>query len=120
MDNFNVPGGTVDDAIGPIADEAVALAGYPNVSIKLSGMSGCSTEPYPFANINPYLQKLIEAFEPRRCFWGTDFTRLPILDRCTYGETVTHFTEQMDFLGEEDKEWIMGRAVSEFLDWPID
>jgi predicted TIM-barrel fold metal-dependent hydrolase len=62
MDNFNTPGGTVDEDLGPIARQAVALARYPNVSVKLSGMSGCSSAAYPFSNINGYIREIVEAF----------------------------------------------------------
>jgi hypothetical protein len=30
---------------------------------------------------------------------------------------VTQFTEQLDFLSEEDKDWIMGRAILARLGW---
>ncbi len=87
--------------------------------INLAAISGCSSAAYPFSNINGYIREIVEAFGPRRCFWGTDFTRRPIIDRCTYAETITHFTEHMDFLGQDDKEWIMGRAVCEYLGWDM-
>jgi hypothetical protein len=30
---------------------------------------------------------------------------------------VTHFTEELDFLSEEDKDWIMGRSILARLGW---
>jgi hypothetical protein len=38
-------------------------------------------------------------------------------DRATYGQRVTHFTEELTFLSEEDKDWIMGRAIIARPDW---
>jgi hypothetical protein len=38
---------------------------------------------------------------------------------CTYPQAVTMFTQEMDFLTAEDKEWIMGRGLAECLPWPI-
>jgi hypothetical protein len=32
-------------------------------------------------------------------------------------ECVTHFTEELDFLSEEDKDWIMRRAILERFGW---
>jgi hypothetical protein len=32
---------------------------------------------------------------------------------------VTLFTEELDFLSETDKEWIMGRGLAEWLGWPL-
>jgi hypothetical protein len=46
-------------------------------------------------------------------FWGTDWSRLP----CSYRQGVTMFTEELSWLSAEDKEWIMGRGVGEWLGW---
>jgi hypothetical protein len=32
-------------------------------------------------------------------------------DKATYRQRVTHFTETLDFLSEDDKDWVMGRAI---------
>ena len=48
-----------------------------------------------------------------RVFWGTDVTGL----RCSWREAVTMVTEEMDFLSQEDKTWIMGRGVRQWLNW---
>lgn len=47
--------------------------------------------------------------------WGSDVTRLT----CTYDENVRLFTEAVDFLSSEDKEWIMWRALNKALDWDV-
>jgi predicted TIM-barrel fold metal-dependent hydrolase len=38
-------------------DQTVALARYPNVSVKLSGALGNSLEPYPFRDMTVYLKR---------------------------------------------------------------
>ena len=35
----------------------------------------------------------------------------------TYRQPITHFTEELDFLSEDDKDWIMGRAIVTRLGW---
>ncbi len=37
--------------------------------------------------------------------------------KASYRQRVTHFTEELDFLSEEDKDWIMGRAILTRLGW---
>jgi predicted TIM-barrel fold metal-dependent hydrolase len=96
--------------------DAVALAKYPNVSVKLSSAPNATTEPYPFRDVTPYIKQLFDAFGPRRCYWGSDLTAS--LPRATYRQRVTHFTEELPFLSEDDKDWIMGRAIVERLGWP--
>lgn len=94
---------------------AVALAKYPNVSIKLSNPPGYSFEPYPFRDMTPFIQRCFDAFGPQRCHWGTDVTNS--FDKATYKQRVTHFTEELPFLSEEDKDWVMGRALIARLGW---
>lgn len=91
------------------------LAQYPNVAVKVSCLPYHSTQAYPFPALHPYVREVYDAFGPRRIFWGSDLSRLP----CTYRQMVTMFTEEMKWLSAADLEWIMGRAVCEWLGWPI-
>jgi predicted TIM-barrel fold metal-dependent hydrolase len=59
-----------DDACFADLDEMLALARFPNVAIKASAMPCYSTEPYPFANLRPYLRRIFDAFGPQRLMWG--------------------------------------------------
>lgn len=90
-----------------------ALARHPNVAVKASGMPHWSQQPYPFADMGPHLERLFQAFGPRRMFWGTDLTRMP----CTYYECIHMFTEHLAWLKGEDLEGVMGRGLCEWLEW---
>ena len=92
-----------------------ALAKHPNVAVKASGMPSLSQERYPFRDLHPHIRALVEAFGPRRTFWGTDLTRMP----CTYYECIALFTEHLPWLKGEDLELVMGRAVCDWLAWPL-
>ena len=96
-------------------DQAIVLAKYPNVSVKLSGAPGNSLEPYPFRDMTVYLQRLFDAYGPERCYWGTDITNS--FAKVSYRKRVTHFTEELSFLSESDKDWVMGRAILARLKW---
>jgi predicted TIM-barrel fold metal-dependent hydrolase len=96
-------------------DQAVALAKHPNVSVKLSGAAGNSLEPYPFRDMTVHLQRLFDAYGPQRCYWGTDITNS--LAIASYRQRVTHFTEQLSFVSDSDKDWVMGRAILARLKW---
>jgi predicted TIM-barrel fold metal-dependent hydrolase len=95
--------------------ETAALAKYPNVSVKLSTTPFYSNESYPFRDMTVHIRRLFDAFGPRRCYWGTDLTNS--YAKATYKQRVTHFTETFDFLSAADKEWVMGRAILERLNW---
>ena len=101
--------------IAPAIDEAVKLAKYPNVSIKLSAAPNFSQEAYPVRDMMEHLQRCFDAFGPRRCYWGTDLTNS--LAKATYKQRITHFTEELKFLSEDDKDWVMGKAIMARLNW---
>jgi predicted TIM-barrel fold metal-dependent hydrolase len=94
---------------------AAALARHPNVSVKLSSAPLFSAEAYPFRDMTVHIRRLFDAYGPRRCYWGSDVTNS--FAKCTYRQRVTHFTEELDFLAEDDKDWIMGRAILARLGW---
>ena len=94
---------------------ADALAKYPNVSVKLSASPGISREPYPFRDVTVHLKRVFDAYGPQRSYWGTDLTNS--YAKASYRQRVTHFTEELSFLSESDKDWVMGRAIMQRLNW---
>ena len=117
VDHMGFARATMDDKAAPAVARINALARHPNVFVKVSALPCFSTEPYPFKNLHEPLRHVIEAFGPRRAFWGSDITRVPAT--CSYRQTVTHFTEELDFLSRDDLDWIMGRGLAECLRWPV-
>jgi predicted TIM-barrel fold metal-dependent hydrolase len=99
-------------------DKTIALAKYPNVHVKLTLIPECTSEEYPYKNIQPEVRRLIDAFSPRRSFWGTDLSVLLSRSNSTYRQAVTLFTEEMGY-SKGDQEWILGRGLAECLPWPI-
>jgi predicted TIM-barrel fold metal-dependent hydrolase len=97
-----------------IAD-LVALAKYPNVSVKLSNLVNASLQPYPFRDLIEPLHRVVDAFGPQRCHWGTDLTLS--YTRATWRQRLTHITEELPFLSESDKDWILGRSILACLKW---
>ena len=116
IDHMGVSTATMRSGKLPEAiEQSAALAKYPNVSVKLSSAPLFSTEPYPFRDVTPHIRRLYDAFGPRRCHWGTDVTNS--YAKASYRQRVTHFTEELAFLSEQDKDWIMGRSIVERLRW---
>ena len=95
--------------------DAVALAKYPNVSIKMSNLANSSLEPYPFRDLDVHLNRVFDAYGPQRCHWGTDLTNN--MARATYSQRIAHFTQDLKFMSESDKDWVMGRGILERLKW---
>jgi predicted TIM-barrel fold metal-dependent hydrolase len=115
VDHLALPLGSLDEAAFASLDEVLTLARHPNVAVKPSALPCYSSDPYPFRGLHHHIRRVWDAFGPRRMLWGTDYSRLT----CPYRLAVTLFTEALDFLSAEDKEWIMGRAAAEWLGWPL-
>ncbi len=115
IDHLSIPKGTKDDAAFAHLDTLLALAKRPNIAVKASSLPTHSSENYPYRRLHPYIRRVYDAFGPRRMFWGTDRTKLP----CSYRQAVTMFTEELPWLTAEDKEWIMGRGLCEWIGWRL-
>ena len=104
-----------DNSIGTRVAEVAALAKYPNVSVKLSSAPLFSAEGYPWRDMTPHIKRLFDLYGPRRSHWGSDLTNT--FDKGPYRQRVTHFTEELSFLSEDDKDWVMGKSLLEVLRW---
>jgi predicted TIM-barrel fold metal-dependent hydrolase len=101
--------------LDPAVDNVVKLARFKNIAVKVSALPCYVDEGYPFPTLHPLVRRVVDAFGPQRCFWGTDLSHLP----CPYKQVVTLFTEEMKSLFTTELEWIMGRAIAEWLRWPL-
>jgi predicted TIM-barrel fold metal-dependent hydrolase len=104
-----------DDEAFAKLDLLLALAKYPNVTVKACTLPVYSTEAYPYRNTHKYLKQVYDAFGAHRVFWGSDLTRLP----GSYRECVTMFTEELDFLSQADREATMGKALCDWIGWKV-
>jgi len=102
-------------ALGPGVDLLLKFARFKNVAVKASCLPCYVDEPYPFPTLHPQIRRVVDCFGPQRVFWGTDLSQLT----CTYRQAVTLFTKELDFLSDADKEWIMGRGLAGWLEWPL-
>jgi predicted TIM-barrel fold metal-dependent hydrolase len=105
----------IEKRIPRAIDDVVALAKFPNVSVKLSSAPTYSTEAYPWRDMSDTIKRCFDAYGPQRCYWGTDLTNA--FAKSTYRQRITHFTEELPFLSEQDKDWVMGKAILERLNW---
>jgi predicted TIM-barrel fold metal-dependent hydrolase len=115
VDHLGIRGGLKAPEAFAGLGEVCALAHRPNVAVKASALPCYSAESYPFRDLHEPIRRVYDTFGPRRMFWGTDWTRLP----CPWRQAVTLFTEELPWLSAEDKDWIMGRGICEWLGWPL-
>jgi predicted TIM-barrel fold metal-dependent hydrolase len=61
------------------------LARTGRAFVKLSGYEKFSREPYPYADVQPYVRALIETFTLDACVWASDWPFLKAIKRVDYG-----------------------------------
>jgi predicted TIM-barrel fold metal-dependent hydrolase len=113
IDHLAAVSGKKDAEAFATLPDLVGLAKFPLLAVKASAAPGTSSQAYPYRNIWGYLERIYQAFGPKRFFWGTDLTRMP----CTWRQCVTMFTEELPFLKGADLELVMGRALCDYLGW---
>jgi L-fuconolactonase len=90
-------------------DKLIALARFPRVFVKISHIWSISRQPYPWLDAQEYVKRLYAAFGPQRLMWGTDW---PVCNGwTTYNRTLSVVRDDMAFLNEEDKSWILSKTV---------
>lgn len=115
LNHLALTGTQKDEAAFYEFNKLLLLAKRPNVAVAASALPRFSSDPYPYRSLHDYIRKAYDAFGPRRLFWGTDFSRSQI----PYRRHVTMFTQEIPWLTSEDKEWIMGRGLCEWLGWQV-
>jgi predicted TIM-barrel fold metal-dependent hydrolase len=113
IDHLGVPLGATGAAAFANIGDLIGLARCPNVAAKATGAPAYATDAYPYRSIHGYLERIYDAFGPRRFFWGTDITKMP----CSWRQCLTLFTEELRWLPEADKPLVMGRALRDWLNW---
>jgi predicted TIM-barrel fold metal-dependent hydrolase len=94
--------------------DVLALAEFPNVAVKFTGVPSLSGEPYPFADVWPVAHQVIDAFGVDRLLWGSDFTRCASLH--SYRASVDFLT-LTDELSPSDKEALLSGSIRRWLRW---
>jgi len=92
--------------IAQSATDTIALAKYPNVTVKMKA-ARIRTGAHPYPNMSAQFKRVYEAYGAQRCHWETDITQT-----LTRWLQAPHraFHEELKFLSEDDKDW----------SWPLD
>lgn len=90
-------------------EKLIALARYPRVFVKISHTWSISKQPYPWLDAQEHVKRLYAAYGPKRLMWGTDW---PVHEANTvYSRTLSVVRDDMKFLNEEDKSWILSKTI---------
>ena len=70
--------GVLDEAIFEQLPQVLDLARFSNVAVKTSCMPSFVSETYPYPTLQRAIRQVVQAFGPRRTFWGSDISRLSL------------------------------------------
>ena len=98
-----------EDTDRPLLNIVVGLARYPNVHIKLSPQSHRSEMDFPHPDTFDLYHRLYDTYGPQRLMWGTNYPG--VMRSMGYGPALELFRDHLDFLNDEDREWIFHRTA---------
>ena len=112
LDHMGYPQVDVDEAeFQPIVD----LAQHDNMYLKLSDVAGRSSQDFPYADVQPFIEKLVGAFGAERMVWGTGYPghhrakhNWPTLD-----QELRLVRAGLPFLTDAQRERILGGTAAE-------
>ena len=93
----------------------VELARYDNVHLKLSDVAGRSQQAFPYADVHPFIEKLLSVFGAERTVWGTGY---PGHHRQKHNwpslaQELQLIREGLPFLTDNDQEQILGGTAAQ-------
>ena len=98
-----------EDKERPLLNTVLDFAKYPNVHIKLSPQNHRSQMAFPHADTHDLYRRLYDVYGPQRLMWGTNYPG--VMRDLGYGPAVELFRDHLDFLSDDDREWIFHRTA---------
>ena len=95
-------------------DPILSLARYENVYVKISDIAGRSSKEFPFEDVHPFVEALLNAFGAERAIWGTGY---PGHHRIKHNwpplsEELRLISEGLPFLTGADRDLILGGTAA--------
>jgi L-fuconolactonase len=89
------------------------LSSVANCWVKISALYSISarSDAYPYAEADPFVGVVLDAFGPSHCLWGSDFS--PTLDHGTFEQAF--ILPQLDHLPKKEKDQVMGGNLLQLL-----
>jgi L-fuconolactonase len=106
--------GTVPDDAFEKLPPVLELARLENLHLNLTGTPSMSREPYPFPDIWPAVQRVVETYGADRVMWGSDYTRTAGLHSYWDG---TRYLREVPGLTESELTKIYGSTLRRVFNW---
>lgn len=88
---------------------------HPSLHVHLSGQYAFSKRAYPYSDLAPTAQELLNSFGPERILWASDWPWIQISPG--YNETLGLVDEQLPDLSSADRSKILGDNAARLFDF---
>jgi predicted TIM-barrel fold metal-dependent hydrolase len=103
---------------GTIADKDVdalcAMARHERVIIKVGAFYALGKKEAPYTDLGPLIRKVVTGFGAKRCMWESDCP-FQVSDGHKYQDSIDLVRKRLDFLSDEDREWLLWRTAEGFF-----
>jgi predicted TIM-barrel fold metal-dependent hydrolase len=105
-----------DEEQQALFDEICALARYPNLALKWGHASGhFATPAWPGEKLWPVLRRAIDAFGKKRVMWASDHS---VNQRGESWADLLYGVLGAPDLASGEREWVLGKALRNWIGWP--
>jgi predicted TIM-barrel fold metal-dependent hydrolase len=94
-------------------DALCGMARHPRVLVKVGAFYALGKKEPPYLDLAPLIKKVVGAFGARRCMWESDCPFQVAEHR--YTDSLDLVRKRLDFLTEEDRDWLLGRTAQDFF-----
>jgi predicted TIM-barrel fold metal-dependent hydrolase len=94
-------------------DALCALAPHKHVMVKVGAFYALGKKKPPYTDLAPLIEKVVKAFGARRCMWESDCPFQVVEHK--YQDSIDLVRKRLEFLTEEDREWLLRRTAEEFF-----
>ncbi|MCC7495004.1 MAG: amidohydrolase [Fimbriimonadaceae bacterium] len=91
-------------------DGFFALAQLPTVYVKVSLQVNCSKAPYPHRDLHDFTKRVLDAFTPQRCMWGSNYPLIP--EGVSYQQVLDIVRTELPFLAGEELAAVLGGTAA--------
>jgi predicted TIM-barrel fold metal-dependent hydrolase len=90
-----------------------ALARHRKLLVKVGAFYVLGRKAPPYLDLAPMIQRVVQAFGASRCMWESD---CPFqVDRDRYIDSLALIRDRLDFLGKNDRDWLLWRTAEKAL-----
>ena len=86
------------------------MARHKNVSVKVSAFYALGNKKSPYHDLAPMIKQVYDAFGPQRLMWASD-SPFQVVDGHTYKASINLIKSGLDFLSNEDKDWLLRKTA---------